>query len=83
MRLTDTIKTIEITMRTWDGLNYSPDFAVDFFAAPYSADLDAYVVDDVDYCIEQAEDWKYNRGDFSGTEDDPDDKFVFFEVLSE
>lgn len=57
MRLTDTIKTIEITMRTWDGLNYSPDFAVDFFAAPYSADLDAYIVADVDYCIDQANEW--------------------------
>ena len=57
MRLTDTIKTIEITMRTWDGLNYSPDFAIDFFEAPYSAELDAYVVDDVDYCIDQAKEW--------------------------
>ena len=83
MILTDNKKTIEITMHTWDGSDYSPDFSIDFFAAPYSEELDAYVVDDVDYCIEQAEDWEYNRGDFSDLEDDPDDKFVFIEVLSE
>lgn len=83
MKLTDNNKTIEITMRTWNGSNYSPDFAIDFFEAPYSAELDAYVVDDVDYCIEQATDWENNEGDFSDLEDDPDDKCVCIEVLSE
>lgn len=85
MKLTDNNKTIDITMHTWNGSDWGLDWSVDFFSIPhaYSEELDAYVVDDVDYCIEQAKDWENNEGDFSDLEDDPDDKCVCIEVLSE
>lgn len=84
MILTDNNKTIEITMHTWTGSDWGLDYSFDFFdMAPYDEEREVYVVDDVDYCIEEAEDWEYNRGDFSDLEDDPDDKLVCIEVLSE
>lgn len=39
------------------------------------------MVDNVDYCIDQAEDWEYNRGDFHDCEENPDDKFVSIEWI--
>ena len=84
MILTDNKKTIEITMHTWNGSDWGLDFSYDFFdTAPYDEEREIYVVDDVDYCIEQAEDWKHNIGAFGDLEDDPDDKLVCVEVLSE
>lgn len=43
------------------------DFSADFYdvgSLPYHEELGAYVVDDVNYLIEQAEDWLNQRGDF-------------------
>ena len=61
MKMTDGKKTVEITMKVWNDFNtgYSPDWSNDFFNAgilPYDEDEDLHIVDDVDYCIEQAED---------------------------
>lgn len=64
MMMTDGRRTVEIEMRTWDGNNYSPDWSVDFFSAPYDEEKEMYVVEDVGYCIEQAEDWKNGIGDY-------------------
>ena len=64
MIMTDGRRTVEIEMRTWDGNNYSPDWSVDFFSVPYDEEKEMYVVEDVDYCIEQAEDWKNGIGDY-------------------
>ena len=70
--LTDGIKTVEIKMTIWDEANsrYTPDFADEFFnvggldtVEMENGDL-AYKVADVEYCIEQAIDWKYGQGDF-------------------
>ncbi len=63
MKMTDGKKTVEITMKVWNDFNtgYSPDWSNDFFNAgilPYDEDEDLHIVDDVDYCIEQAEEWE-------------------------
>lgn len=72
MRLVDRSNLVDIKMRTWDGTNYSPDWSIDFFDAgtlKYNMTLDAYEVDDVDYCIEQATDWGKGVGDFYNPDD--------------
>lgn len=66
-RLTDGKKTVEITMRNWDGNGWTPDWSRDFFATGslhYDADSDAYTVQDVDYCVDQAMDWRNGVGDY-------------------
>lgn len=67
MELTDGKKTVYIDMRLWDGHNYSPDFASDFFDGERK-------VPDVGYCIEQAEDWAHYCGDFYDPEAEKNDK---------
>ena len=80
-RLTDGNKTVEITMTIWNGNGWEPDWSLDFFAVgglKYDEDAEAYLVDDVDYCVEQAEDWKHSRGDYA--DDVPnEDNEVFVE----
>lgn len=66
-RLYDGKKIAEITMCIWDGNGWTPDWSNDFYdigLMEYDEDHDAYKVDDVDYCIEQAMDWKNSIGDF-------------------
>ena len=68
MKITDGKKTVDIEMKVWEGSGFSPDWSMDFFDAgslPYNEETETYTVDDVDYCIEQAEDWENSRGDFS------------------
>ena len=65
-------RIVEITMQTWTGTEYTPDWSNDFFnvgVLKYDKDLEAYEVEDIDYCIDQAMDWKNKEGDFYGEED--------------
>lgn len=65
-------RMVAIEMQTWDGNQYTPDWSSDFFEVGnlnYNKDLDAYEVEDVDYCIDQANDWMYKEGDYYGEED--------------
>lgn len=67
MKLYDGKKMVNIEMNNWTGNGYTPDWSIDFFEAgslEYNEDMDAYMVEDVDYCIEQARDWQNARGDF-------------------
>ena len=67
-RITDGKKTVEITMCVWNGTGWTPDFSNDFFCIGdlrRDNERDAYIVGDVDYCIDQADDWKHSRGDFA------------------
>lgn len=71
-RLVSGNRMIEIEMQTWDGKQYAPDWSNDFFEVgtlKYNKDLDAYEVEDIDYCIEQANDWQNKEGDYYGEED--------------
>lgn len=79
MKITDGKKTVEIRMMVWDGSGYSPDWSADFFCAgslPYNDETDTYTVEDVDYCIEQAYDWRDSKGDFS--DDTPNENNTVF-----
>lgn len=78
-RLTDGKKTVEISLKVWENNGYTPDWSMDFFEVgqlPYDDEKDAYIVEDVDYCIEYAIDWKNRRGDFS-EDTDEEDRAVF------
>ena len=71
-------KVADITMNTWTGNGYTPDFSADFFEVGglhYIEELDAHEVEDVDYCIEQANDWKDGTGDYY-TDENTDDRNV-------
>ena len=68
----DNTKAVEITLREWDcdSLGYGPDWSNDFFevGALKSVDglVDAFFVNDVDYCVEYACDMIDGVGDFAG-----------------
>lgn len=81
MKITDGKRTISITMKQWDGAGWSSDFSEDFFAdgkSVFDRNQEAYVVKDIDYCIEQAMDWKYGNGDYATEKDllSPSEKLV-------
>ena len=57
---------VDIQMTVWTGDGYTPDWSIDFFEAGnlrHDEVTDAYMVEDAEYCVDQAEDWKYNLGD--------------------
>ena len=73
IRLIDNKKAVKISIRDWDeeNMQYGPDWAADFFevgALEHVDDIDpdAYFVEDVDYCIEYANDMVAGKGDFAG-----------------
>lgn len=73
-RLTDGQRIVDIMMRIWDPYknDFTPDWSNDFFQVgtlPYDDEEDAYLVKDVEYCIDQAENWKYGVGDFYNDDD--------------
>ena len=74
-RLTDGKRTAEIRMTVWSDQNssYSPDWEYDFFEVgglEYDDEADAYRVQGVDYCIDQAADCINRTGDFAA-DDEP------------
>lgn len=70
--LVDNGKAVEVTIREWDeaGVQYGPDWSNDFFEVGTLEAVDglddAYFVDDVDYCVEAANDMVAGVGDFAG-----------------
>ena len=85
MKMTDGKKTINITMREWNGSGYNPDWSNDFFDAgslSYDAAKDAYIVEDVDYCIDQANDCINHTGDFFDGEEKNENEYVFVEEIT-
>lgn len=70
-KLTDGTKTVEIIMRAWntarDDFDNPEDMTDEIFSLG-DCDRDssgAYIVDDIDYIVSQAEDWENKSGDFS------------------
>ena len=69
--LVDTRKAVEVTIRECDAdsMQYGPDLSNDFFEVGTLEDVDglddAYWVDDVDWCVEQANDMVAGVGDFA------------------
>lgn len=70
--LTDGRKTVEITMYT-GGVEFSNDFFEVGRLEFADKDQEIYIVNDVDYCIEQANDWKNNAGDHYYEDADPEE----------
>lgn len=72
IRLIDNNKAVEISIREWDkeSSQYGPDWSADFFEVGGLKTVDdpefAYIVDDVDDCIEYANDMVAGVGDFCG-----------------
>lgn len=59
MKLTDGKKTVDIRIMRWnsDSDRYDPDWSADYFDAgslPFDEALDAYIVNDVDDCVDMA-----------------------------
>lgn len=77
IRLIDDNKVVGISILEWDEerMQYGSDMAADFFDVggleTVSEPEFAYVVDNVDYCIEEANDMVAGEGDFAG-EPQPD-----------
>ena len=62
-----TVVQIGLYEHSVDSIFQRVDFSCDFYevgSLPYNEEIGAYVVDDVEYLIEQAEDWLNQRGDF-------------------
>lgn len=80
IKLMDSKRIIEITMQEYVFGQYRPDWSNDFFEVgflPYDDEHNAYIVDDVDCCIDRALDWKHARDDFQeDIEINPDDRMV-------
>lgn len=71
-------------MQIANGDHYAPDFSNDFFEAgglEYDKDKDAYIVEDVDYCIDYAMDWKNGTGDFY-CDDNNEEKSLILRLLT-
>ena len=69
IRLTDGYATVTVEMKTWDERNqcYTPDRAPEFFdVGRLHIDFEtrAYMVEDVNYCLDQARDSMLHMGDF-------------------
>ena len=80
MKLTDGTKLIDIKLID---PNTGLDWSLDFFEAgslEYLEDYDAYVVRDVDYCIDQAFDWKNSEGDFKNDEPNAENQVTVEEI---
>lgn len=58
-KLTDSKRTVEISMMVWLGTRHAPDWSNDFFDVGFLPvnDDGAHIVEDVDYCIDQALEW--------------------------
>lgn len=74
VRLIDNSKAVEISIREWDeeSHEYGLDWSANFFTVGNMGSIDGpepdcipvYIVEDVDYCIEQANDMVAGIGDF-------------------
>ncbi len=79
MKMTDGKKLVEVTMKIWDGSGYGPDWANEFFETAgleFDGEVGAFMVNDVDYCIEQMEDWKNCTNDYIDDEDPDGNRYV-------
>lgn len=84
-RFTDGDNVVEISMCIWDGHQYGYDWEDDFYDVgnlDYDERFDAYIVEDVEYLVEQAKDWQDGIGDFIDDLEgevghNPDDRYVY------
>lgn len=72
MWMTDGNCTVKIVMKQWQGDDFSggwsSDISNEFFESgllKVVPDTDIHIVQDVDYCIDMANDWMNRTGDFA------------------
>lgn len=86
MKMTDGKKLVQVTMKIWNGSGYGPDLANEFFETAgleFDGEVDAFMVGDVDYCIEQMEDWKNCTNDYIDDEDPDGNRRVDVDIISD
>lgn len=71
MIIMDDKKVMDIDLYATDGTSLGESLALDFFEAGNLKRTDdgTYIVDNVDYCLEMAEDWLNYAGDFADDEE--------------
>lgn len=72
MKMQDKTRKVKIELCVWDGNGYGPDFSQDFFEAgglKHNDETDCYIVPDIEYCIDQANDMINHQGDFNDGEE--------------
>lgn len=72
--MTDGKRVVGITMMVWEGNGYSEDYSADFFeigSLPWRETWRGceYIVEDLAYCIDQANDWEHHKGDYRDDDD--------------
>jgi hypothetical protein len=63
--MTDGDRLVDVKIQRWNGSGYDPDWSEDYFDAgglEYDEDLQAYKVNNVDYCIDMAMDMDSEEG---------------------
>lgn len=64
-KLTDGKRTIELCLSIWDGKNYYDVTSwIMEMSVPYDSEKEAHIVQDVQYCIDYAMEWRDKCGDF-------------------
>lgn len=76
MKFTDGKRTVEIRMYGINGAEWSNDFFNGGHGCEYDEEKEAYIVNDVDYCIEAAEDCVNHRGDYYDEIEPSEDEHV-------
>ena len=82
MRITDGKKAVDIKLTTWTGTGYATEWTADFLEAgslPYDELTETFTVADVDYIIDQANDWKNSTGDFRDDVPNPNNEVLIKE----
>lgn len=77
-RFTDGLRLVEISMYSVDGSDVAPDcedVILDIYELKYDEVLDAYIVDDVKFLIDEAYDWEHGEGDYEITDEEDNDEF--------
>ena len=72
-RFFDGNRLVGITLQTWTGNGYTPDWSADAFDVgllPYDEAREAHIVPNVAYCIEWAEAWEAEAPDNMCTVDE-------------
>lgn len=90
-RFTDGKKTVEIIMKVWKDGQYSPAWENDYFNVgdlPFDRETRTYTVNDVEYLIDQANNWHEGIGeDEDPLEGEPghtpEDRAVWVEYLEQ
>lgn len=75
-KLYDGKRVVDVKMYENRMCDYSYDF-YDVGGLQYDEAIDAYYVDDVEYCLDQADDWVNLRGDYESDIENLEREIIF------